>query len=385
MLSDQRALIAIQSAMYPHGSCGGIQLDDPFDCQRHRAPPVWGCEASRSTERCREVRWLVFDLSSAERRECRQRPDEAGGVSEEFPTFDDDWVASARHHEASVAELQGLRRSERRHARRARRRRLIRHGVGIMLAIGCLAGFAWYVVEANGWSHDAVAVDRGHGMRFASVTNDRPTPMSAASRRLLPAVGPVDPSASYAFVALRPDGSPVRYDPCRPVRFVVNPTNAPPEYLGIIADVFSLASEATGLRLELVDATTEPPVIDRAVYQPARYGDKWPPVLIAWTSEAVVSELRGDVAGVGGSTRVSGGDSATEWFVSGVLYLDSELGSDRQRNEIVMLHELGHVLGLDHVNDPAQIMNPTATASELGDGDRAGLAALGAGECAGFI
>ena len=47
-----------------------------------------------------------------------------------------------------------------------------------------------------------------------------------------------------------------------------------------------------------------------------------------------------------------------------------------------MLHEIGHVLGLDHVDDPTQIMNPTAGVTELGDGDRAGLAAVGASDCA---
>lgn len=49
----------------------------------------------------------------------------------------------------------------------------------------------------------------------------------------------------------------------------------------------------------------------------------------------------------------------------------------------VVMHELGHVLGLGHVDDPDQLMHPEGTvANTFADGDRAGLARLGAGACA---
>jgi hypothetical protein len=47
----------------------------------------------------------------------------------------------------------------------------------------------------------------------------------------------------------------------------------------------------------------------------------------------------------------------------------------------VVLHELGHLVGLDHVKDPAQVMHATSDTVGLADGDRAGLAAVGAGAC----
>ena len=48
----------------------------------------------------------------------------------------------------------------------------------------------------------------------------------------------------------------------------------------------------------------------------------------------------------------------------------------------VVMHELGHVLGLDHVDDRDQLMyDENVGQTELGPGDRAGLAALGAGRC----
>lgn len=42
----------------------------------------------------------------------------------------------------------------------------------------------------------------------------------------------------------------------------------------------------------------------------------------------------------------------------------------------VALHEIGHILGLEHVDDPTQIMNAFLTADDLGDGDIQGIQAL---------
>ena len=46
----------------------------------------------------------------------------------------------------------------------------------------------------------------------------------------------------------------------------------------------------------------------------------------------------------------------------------------------VLTHELGHVVGLDHVDDPTQLMNPVATVSTFQAGDLAGLA-IGRASC----
>lgn len=45
--------------------------------------------------------------------------------------------------------------------------------------------------------------------------------------------------------------------------------------------------------------------------------------------------------------------------------------------------ELAHVVGLDHVHAPGELMQPTGDESvtSWGDGDRTGLAALGRGAC----
>jgi predicted Zn-dependent protease len=53
------------------------------------------------------------------------------------------------------------------------------------------------------------------------------------------------------------------------------------------------------------------------------------------------------------------------------------------RAESVLLHELGHVVGLGHVTDRKQIMfaMETPSVTRYAAGDLAGLAKLGAGVC----
>ena len=74
-------------------------------------------------------------------------------------------------------------------------------------------------------------------------------------------------------------------------------------------------------------------------------------------------------------------------WVTAVVAIDTTmLDNPRQGGKLahvqVLRHEVGPLIGLDHVEDKAALMHPSdGTQTTWGPGDRAGLAILGAGEC----
>ena len=223
---------------------------------------------------------------------------------------------------------------------------------------------------------------------------DYPTPGREEAAAPLGQPAPVPAtSAAYAFLDTGEDGQPVSYDPCRPIHYVTRSANSPAVGPELIQQAIAAVSRATGLVFIDDGATTEAPSAQRESYQPARYGDRWAPVLIAWETTAEdpsFTDLEdGDtILGRGGSEAVSIGDTDFT-YVSGQLALNApalkslieQEGPARARGTIE--HELGHVVGLDHVQDSTQLMNPSdATGlNSYQAGDLNGLALLGQGEC----
>jgi hypothetical protein len=219
---------------------------------------------------------------------------------------------------------------------------------------------------------------------------DRPSPTVTSGQRLiLPSMRvPADPS--FAFLLTQPASTePVAFDPCRPVHYVVRPDGAPAGGLELLPQALAEVSAATGLQFIDDGATDEAPAASRPNFLPDRYGDRWAPVLIAWSTPAEFSELSGPVIGLAGSEPVSAdGDQLA--LVSGQVVLDADqlgevlsLNGGRAVAVATITHELGHLVGLAHVSDQRQLMYPSARplVATFGRGDLTGLAALGLGRC----
>lgn len=212
------------------------------------------------------------------------------------------------------------------------------------------------------------------GLNLVSILRDR-APITAEA-------GLADPRG-FKFVSIDPQTHlPVRYDPCTPLHYVVNPANAPSGGLEDVKGGIALASEATGIQFVFDGEVDEPVVRDREVVQEERYGHRWAPILIAWIPfDSTIFDF--DDVGVAGSAIERNRDGKLV-YVTGHVLLN---GADQLDNGFrpgktwgkVILHELGHVLGLDHVDDPAQVMNPSLVSSPAawGTGDLAGLTQLG--------
>ena len=185
-------------------------------------------------------------------------------------------------------------------------------------------------------------------------------------------------------------GQPVRWDPCRPVHFVVNPDGMPAGGRPVLDAAIARVARATGLRFVDDGATTE---TDRtAPVDAGRYGRRWAPVLVRWNlpAEHGTGEdgVEGDVVGRAGPFAVStptGGQvyvSGTVGLTTDGAALDPTTTWGAAAMEAVWLHEWAHLVGLGHVEDPTQLMNPSVSGVlDYAAGDLTGLAEMGSGPC----
>jgi hypothetical protein len=193
-----------------------------------------------------------------------------------------------------------------------------------------------------------------------------------------------DQGGAYRFAATQPGSDkPVSWNPCRDIEYVVNPAGAPDDWAELLDGAIREIEDASDFEFTGTGTSDERDFDDRTDAL-----GRGRPVLIGWADDEEVPRLAGDVAGLGGSTYVQRGAQRT--YVTGSVALDSELfaelDGERHGDELmraIITHELGHVLGLDHVDDAGELMySDNVGQTELGPGDREGLARLGDAGCA---
>lgn len=221
----------------------------------------------------------------------------------------------------------------------------------------------------------------------------------AALRRLIglgeePLGDPAEVPAggTFAFIQHQPGdpGTPVAWDPCDAIHYEINPDGAPDDTddtEDFVAEALDVVSHWTGLRFVYDGTTDRRPEWDRR-FVPSL--GRHEPVLIAWATEEEVPQLEDDVAGIGGAVAAEVSPGGWYRYITGGVTLDEEvfadldpLFGDSAEARAILLHELGHLVGLDHVDSPEELMNADNIGrKDFGIGDLNGLVALGKGRCA---
>lgn len=207
---------------------------------------------------------------------------------------------------------------------------------------------------------------------------------SVAASPLISAWQDRNRSDEFRFLATA-DGRPLRWDPCRAIHYVVNLGAAPPGSLADVQRAVLEVSGDTGIPFAYDGLTDEIPNGDRQAFQPDRYGDRWAPVLVGWVDPRTndLGFNRGDRVAAGVASPLFPSQADRSIFVSGFVALNAadpnSPGFSAPGDQgPVLLHELAHVIGLGHVPEQGELMQPSGGGmTDYGPGDIAGLRALG--------
>lgn len=270
------------------------------------------------------------------------------------------------------------------------RRRHWRSWMLMLLAGVGLGGWFWSTAGSLDSSSRTWGTSNETFVHDSTISRFPPPPEDLADVPLGEPLQPDHPSPAFEFTTLQADGArPVAYDPCRPIQVVINPRTSPPEGRELVDAAIAEVSRVTGLRFVVESVTDEPPTHPRPPLQEERYGNRWAPVLIAWSDPAESEVLSGDVAGVAGSQAMSRRSDELV-YVTGTVVLDGPQFEEilarpdgYSAARAVVVHELGHLVGLDHIEAESELMHPEGRVdvTDFGPGDLTGLAELGAGVC----
>jgi hypothetical protein len=222
------------------------------------------------------------------------------------------------------------------------------------------------------------------------VAHSRTALGTAGPHRLLPAV--IAPAGATDYTVIDAQ-SGARWDPCRPIHYVVRRGDEPAAYDTMLRQAIADVSRATGLKFVADGTATEVlpyTLAERPLRLPQMYGDRWAPVLIAWANPGELPALAGATEGYAGPRPAETTPGFVQFVSGAVTYNVDGLRrlSDAPRGarmvRVVLLHELGHLVGLGHAHAHSEVMFKRVSATSpasFAPSDLAGLAAMGQGAC----
>ncbi len=196
------------------------------------------------------------------------------------------------------------------------------------------------------------------------------------------------PGASVPFDQADPQYTPFHWNPCKPIRYVINMNGYDQSYRAVITEDIGRVATATGFQFNYVgDSTIIPVEADPWGYPTNDFFHGTAPydIIISLANETITDLVPYSLAGLTWPNWVHYPDKDGRFFVASItLDMGDLFGRPTWAGDgfgPVLLHELGHAMGLDHVSDPTQVMHdgslPTSP-NTYGPGDLRGLWLSGA-------
>jgi len=229
---------------------------------------------------------------------------------------------------------------------------------------------------------------------LAAASSAIPSSIPVATPTPSPALSPAAPTfrpkvdGSFRFLE-RIGGAPVRWNPCETITYAVNAAGATSPVRPDLKEALRRVTRATGIEFRSVGTTRE--TFIRA-YQRMRYQGviRKAELILIWVDHdaylGILRRLHDPRPSIAFAKTMAGLFAHQDQYFGGIVVMDADATATqgfgyRYAHGSVLLHELGHIMGLDHVKDPDQLMYsgryPNFSVRTFGPGDLEGLRRLG--------